>query len=38
MPEIQSWTAAAKLFGISERALLEQRNRHVINKKGQLKT
>ena len=31
-----SWTAAAKLLGISERALLEQRKRHGINKKGQL--
>ena len=31
-----SWSAAAKLLGISERALLEQRKRHGINKKGQL--
>lgn len=30
-----SWTAAAKLLGISERALLEQRKKHGINKKGQ---
>ena len=33
-----SWTAAAKLLGISERALLEQRKRHGINKKGQLES
>ncbi|MBD5204283.1 MAG: hypothetical protein HDS82_05350, partial [Bacteroidales bacterium] len=31
-----SWTAVAKLLGISERALLEQRKRHGINKKGQV--
>ena len=30
-----SWTAAAKLLGISERALLEQRKKYGINKKGQ---
>ena len=33
-----SWTAAAKLLGISERALLEQRKRHGINKKGQVES
>ena len=32
-----SWAAAAKLLGISERALLEQLKRYGINKKGQLK-
>ena len=31
-----SWTAAAKLLGISERALFEQRNKYGINKKGRL--
>ncbi|MDE6300868.1 MAG: hypothetical protein K2M19_04055 [Muribaculaceae bacterium] len=33
-----SWTAAAKLLGISERALLEQRKRYGINKKGQVES
>ncbi len=33
-----SWTAAAKLLGISERALLEQRKKHGINKKGQVES
>ena len=33
-----SWTAAAKLLGISERTLLEQRKRHGINKKGQVES
>ena len=33
-----SRTAAAKLLGISERALLEQRKRHSINKKVQLES
>ena len=33
-----SWTAAAKLLGISERALLEQCKRHGINKKGQVES
>ena len=32
------WTAAANLLGISERALLEQRKRQGINKKGHLNT
>ena len=34
----RSWTAAAKLLGISERALLEQRKRHGINKKDQVES
>lgn len=33
-----SWTAAAKLLGISERALLEQRKKYGINKKGQVES
>lgn len=32
------WTAAAKLLGISERALLEQRKKYGINKKGQIES
>ena len=30
-----SWTGAAKLLGISERALIEQRKKHCIGKKGE---
>ena len=33
---VGSWTAAAKLLGISERALLEQRKKYGIGKNGEL--